>query len=73
MDARLNLLGSPVVAKLLKHIVAAGKVVPDSNLPAVRGCHGPLPRAGRPPPAGDPPGACPYDQAGAMSDRSEVS
>jgi AhpD family alkylhydroperoxidase len=34
MDARLNLLGNPVGAKVLKHIISAGKVVSDSTLPA---------------------------------------
>ena len=34
MDARLNLFGNPVAAKALKHIIAAGKVVTDSALPA---------------------------------------
>jgi AhpD family alkylhydroperoxidase len=34
MDARLNLLGNPVAAKVLKHIISAGKVVSDSTLPA---------------------------------------
>ncbi|MFD7445061.1 carboxymuconolactone decarboxylase family protein [Streptomyces sp. NPDC059909] len=34
MSARLNLFGSPVAAKFLKHIVSAGKVVSDSTLPA---------------------------------------
>lgn len=34
MEARLNLFGSPLVAKVLKHINAAGKVVADSTLPA---------------------------------------
>lgn len=34
MDARLNLLGNPVVAKFLRHIVSAGKVASDSTLPA---------------------------------------
>lgn len=33
MDARLNLLDSPVAAKSLKHIIAAGKVLADSTLP----------------------------------------
>ncbi|MFD9424745.1 MULTISPECIES: carboxymuconolactone decarboxylase family protein [unclassified Streptomyces] len=35
MNARLNLLGNPVAAKLTKHIVSAGKAVTDSTLPAV--------------------------------------
>ncbi|MFC6081086.1 carboxymuconolactone decarboxylase family protein [Sphaerisporangium aureirubrum] len=34
MDARLNILGSPVGAKALKHIVSASKAVVDSALPA---------------------------------------
>lgn len=34
MEARLNLFGSPLVAKVLKHINAAGRVVADSTLPA---------------------------------------
>jgi len=34
MEARLNLLDNPVLAKSLKHIVSAGKVVGDSTLPA---------------------------------------
>ncbi|MPZ28476.1 MAG: carboxymuconolactone decarboxylase family protein [Micromonosporaceae bacterium] len=34
MDARLNLLDSPVVAKSLRHISSAGKVISDSTLPA---------------------------------------
>jgi AhpD family alkylhydroperoxidase len=34
MDARLNFLGSPAAAKLIKHINAAGKVISDSTLPA---------------------------------------
>ncbi|MEU7059763.1 carboxymuconolactone decarboxylase family protein [Streptomyces sp. NPDC046197] len=34
MDARLNLFGNPLAAKLLKHINSAGKVVSDSTLPA---------------------------------------
>ncbi|GAA3128243.1 carboxymuconolactone decarboxylase family protein [Streptomyces rectiviolaceus] len=35
MDARLNLFGSPLAGKVLKHINSAGKVVSDSTLPAV--------------------------------------
>jgi AhpD family alkylhydroperoxidase len=35
MDARLNLFDSPVATKLLKHVVAAGRAVSDSTLPAV--------------------------------------
>ncbi|WP_020578696.1 carboxymuconolactone decarboxylase family protein [Actinopolymorpha alba] len=34
MEARLNLLDNPVVAKSLKHIFSAGKAVADSTLPA---------------------------------------
>ncbi|MCM2393250.1 carboxymuconolactone decarboxylase family protein [Streptomyces albipurpureus] len=34
MDARLNLLGNPVAAKALRHVVSASKVVSDSTLPA---------------------------------------
>ncbi|MDO3685486.1 carboxymuconolactone decarboxylase family protein [Micromonospora sp. C28ISP2-4] len=34
MDARLNLFGSPVAGKSLKHIIAAGKALADSTLPA---------------------------------------
>ncbi|MFC4010003.1 carboxymuconolactone decarboxylase family protein [Nonomuraea purpurea] len=34
MDARLNFLGSPIAAKLLKHVLSAGKVVHDSTLSA---------------------------------------
>ncbi len=34
MDARLNLFGSPVAGKFLKHIVSAGKVIEASPLPA---------------------------------------
>ncbi|TDE59051.1 carboxymuconolactone decarboxylase family protein [Nonomuraea mesophila] len=33
MNARLNLLGSPIATKLVKHIVSAGKVAQDSTLP----------------------------------------
>jgi AhpD family alkylhydroperoxidase len=33
MDARLNLFDSPVAAKLLKHVIAAGKAVLESTLP----------------------------------------
>ncbi|MGW0731951.1 carboxymuconolactone decarboxylase family protein [Streptomyces sp. NPDC002851] len=33
MDARLNLFGSPLVGKLLKHFNAAGQVLSDSSLP----------------------------------------
>ncbi|NBE96187.1 carboxymuconolactone decarboxylase family protein [Nonomuraea sp. KC401] len=32
MNARLNLLGSPIATKLVKHIVSAGKVAQDSTL-----------------------------------------
>ncbi|MFJ9030545.1 carboxymuconolactone decarboxylase family protein [Streptomyces sp. NPDC102274] len=34
MDARLNLFGNPLVARSLKHIASAGKVLSDSTLPA---------------------------------------
>jgi AhpD family alkylhydroperoxidase len=34
MDARLNLLASPVGAKSLKYIVSAGRAAEDSTLPA---------------------------------------
>ncbi|MGW3729606.1 carboxymuconolactone decarboxylase family protein [Streptomyces sp. F001] len=34
MEARLNVFGSPTAGKFLKHIVAAGKVLADSPLPA---------------------------------------
>src|SRR3954452_2461848 len=34
MDARLNIIGSPVGAKFWKYIVSAAKVVSDSTLPA---------------------------------------
>ncbi|GGL90309.1 alkyl hydroperoxide reductase AhpD [Streptomyces fumigatiscleroticus] len=34
MDARLNLFGNQVTAKLLKHFNSAGKVIADSTLPA---------------------------------------
>lgn len=34
MDARLNLFTHPVTSKALKHLVAAGKPVADSALPA---------------------------------------
>ncbi|MEU9504034.1 carboxymuconolactone decarboxylase family protein [Streptomyces sp. NPDC048196] len=34
MEARLNLFTSPIAAKVGKHIVAAGKVLADSTLPA---------------------------------------
>ena len=34
MDARLNLAGNPVGAKVVKYIVSANKVVSDSTLPA---------------------------------------
>ncbi|GAB4586340.1 carboxymuconolactone decarboxylase family protein [Nocardia sp. IFM 10818] len=33
MEARLNLLESPIAAKSLKYLVSAGKVVADSTLP----------------------------------------
>ncbi|MFI8875082.1 carboxymuconolactone decarboxylase family protein [Streptomyces sp. NPDC055243] len=34
MEARLNLFGSPLAGKVLKHLNAAGKAVSDSTLPA---------------------------------------
>ncbi|MGI5290348.1 carboxymuconolactone decarboxylase family protein [Nonomuraea polychroma] len=34
MDARLNYLGNPVAAKLVKYMASAGKVLSDSSLPA---------------------------------------
>ncbi|MFC7584746.1 carboxymuconolactone decarboxylase family protein [Nonomuraea antimicrobica] len=34
MEARLNHLTNPLSAKLLKHLVSAGKIVLDSALPA---------------------------------------
>ncbi|MFG2132301.1 carboxymuconolactone decarboxylase family protein [Streptomyces sp. NPDC048751] len=34
MDARLNLFGNPVAAKVFRHINSAGKVIGDSTLPA---------------------------------------
>ncbi len=34
MDARLNLFGSPAAGKLMKHLIAADKVVAESTLPA---------------------------------------
>ncbi|MEU7578527.1 carboxymuconolactone decarboxylase family protein [Streptomyces sp. NPDC041068] len=34
MEARLNLFGSPLAAKVLKHVNSAGKVISDSPLPA---------------------------------------
>ncbi|MCX5087389.1 carboxymuconolactone decarboxylase family protein [Streptomyces sp. NBC_00365] len=34
MEARLDLLGSPLVAKSLRHLVSAGRVTADSALPA---------------------------------------
>src|SRR3954465_454975 len=33
MDARVHLFDSPVAAKLLKHVIAAGKAVSESTLP----------------------------------------
>ncbi|MFA1548447.1 carboxymuconolactone decarboxylase family protein [Actinomadura chokoriensis] len=33
MEARMNLFASPVMGKVLKHLVAAGNAVPDSLLP----------------------------------------
>lgn len=34
MEARLNLFASPIAAKFGKHLVAAGRVLTDSTLPA---------------------------------------
>ncbi|TDT40748.1 AhpD family alkylhydroperoxidase [Streptomyces sp. BK208] len=34
MEARLNIFGSPLAGKLLRHINSAGKAVTDSSLPA---------------------------------------
>ncbi|MFG2526733.1 carboxymuconolactone decarboxylase family protein [Streptomyces sp. NPDC048516] len=34
MSARLNAFGSPTMGKVFKHIIAAGKVLEDSTLPA---------------------------------------
>jgi AhpD family alkylhydroperoxidase len=34
MDARLNVYGNPVVAKVVKYVNAAGKAVTESTLPA---------------------------------------
>jgi len=34
MDARLDILENPVSKKLIKHVVAAGRVVTESSLPA---------------------------------------
>ncbi|MEU6866035.1 carboxymuconolactone decarboxylase family protein [Streptomyces sp. NPDC046876] len=34
MNARLNVFGSPVAGKALKHFVSAGKAISDSALPA---------------------------------------
>src|SRR5215211_1299841 len=34
MDARLNLLGNPIEANVLKYINSAGKAISDSTLPA---------------------------------------
>ncbi|MFJ5829772.1 carboxymuconolactone decarboxylase family protein [Streptomyces sp. NPDC093089] len=34
MDARLDLLANPVVGKALKHLMAAGKAVKESTVPA---------------------------------------
>ncbi|MDQ0991601.1 carboxymuconolactone decarboxylase family protein [Streptomyces sp. V3I7] len=34
MEPRLNLFGSPLTGKTLKHLVAAGKAVDESSLPA---------------------------------------
>ncbi|MER7394173.1 carboxymuconolactone decarboxylase family protein [Streptomyces sp. NPDC000151] len=33
MNARLNLMASPVAAKVMKHIIAAGKALAESTLP----------------------------------------
>ncbi|MFE5814037.1 carboxymuconolactone decarboxylase family protein [Streptomyces sp. NPDC056479] len=35
MDARLNLLTDPTIAKALKYVMSAGRVIKDSALPAV--------------------------------------
>ncbi|MEU9831913.1 carboxymuconolactone decarboxylase family protein [Streptosporangium sp. NPDC048047] len=34
MDARMDLFGNPVAGKSLKHLIAAGKALADSTLPA---------------------------------------
>ncbi|MGW5862840.1 carboxymuconolactone decarboxylase family protein [Streptomyces sp. NPDC055239] len=34
MEARLNLMSKPVAAKAMKHIIAAGKALTESTLPA---------------------------------------
>jgi AhpD family alkylhydroperoxidase len=34
MDARLNLMGNPLGAKLVKHFISTSKVLEDSTLPA---------------------------------------
>jgi AhpD family alkylhydroperoxidase len=34
VDARINLFGSPIAGKLLKHLAAAGRVLSESTLPA---------------------------------------
>ncbi|MEU1308825.1 carboxymuconolactone decarboxylase family protein [Streptomyces cinnamoneus] len=34
MEARLNVFGSPLASKFIKHVVSAGKVLEDSPLPA---------------------------------------
>jgi len=34
MDARMNLHGNPIAARFAKHIVAAGRVLAESTLPA---------------------------------------
>ncbi|MET9376013.1 carboxymuconolactone decarboxylase family protein [Streptomyces sp. NPDC002992] len=34
MEARLNIMGSPIAAQALKHLVAAGKALGESTLPA---------------------------------------
>ncbi|WP_435603621.1 carboxymuconolactone decarboxylase family protein [Streptomyces sp. bgisy130] len=33
MNARLNLMASPIAAKTMKHVIAAGKALADSTLP----------------------------------------
>ena len=44
MEARVNLLGSTVMAKFVKYLVSAGKVVTDSARAGRPGTH----RAGHP-------------------------
>ncbi|QKV96250.1 carboxymuconolactone decarboxylase family protein [Streptomyces sp. NA02950] len=34
MEARLNIMASPVAAKAIRHIISAGKALADSTLPA---------------------------------------